>query len=73
MPLSDADVLAFERRFYARPGAKEQAIVVELGMTPTRYYARLNALLDDPAAWAADPLTVGRLRRLRDARHRQRH
>ena len=34
---------------------------------------RLAALLDDPAASAYDPLTVKRLRRLRDQRRRARY
>jgi hypothetical protein len=39
---------------------------------PTRYYQALNALVDRPDAVAADPLVVGRLRRVRAARHRRR-
>jgi hypothetical protein len=37
-------------------------------MPETRYYQLLNALIDRPEALAADPVTVGRLRRLRDLR-----
>lgn len=61
-------MLAFERRWWRRPGAKEQAIMDTFGLTPTRYYQLLNALVDDPAALAYDPLLVGRLRRLRQRR-----
>lgn len=61
-------ILAFERRWWRRPGAKEQAIRDELGMAVTRYYQLLNRLLDDPAALAHDPVLVGRLRRLRERR-----
>lgn len=68
MTLTDVAILALERRFYAVPGSKATAIVTELGMTPTRYYQRLNAILDDPEALALDAQTVRRLRRLRDAR-----
>jgi hypothetical protein len=39
----------------------------ELGLSLTGYHKRLNALLDDPAALAAEPTTVNRLRRLRAA------
>ncbi|MFI1796887.1 DUF3263 domain-containing protein [Streptomyces sp. NPDC020379] len=68
----DRDVLALERRTWPGPGAKERAIREDLGLTPTRYYQLLNALLDDPAALAHDPVTVNRLRRLREARRERR-
>ena len=61
-------VLDLERRRYRHQGAKEQAVRDELDLSATRYYQVLNALLDDPAALAHDPVLVGRLRRLRDAR-----
>jgi multiple sugar transport system substrate-binding protein len=41
---------------------------VQPGISPTRYYQLLNALLDDEGALARDPVTVNRLRRIRDAR-----
>lgn len=41
-------------------------------MSPTRYYLVLNALLDRPAAAACAPVTVARLRRLRDERRQAR-
>jgi hypothetical protein len=41
-------------------------------MSATRYYQVLNALIDQPAALAADPLLVRRLRRLRAQRQHQR-
>lgn len=66
------DVLAFERRWWRYAGAKEAAIAEQLGMNATRYYQILNQLLDMPAALAADPMLVKRLRRLRDARQRER-
>ena len=66
------DVLAFERQWWRHPGAKESAIRERFGTTPTRYYQSLNALIDRPAALAADPLLVRRLRRLRASRSRQR-
>ncbi|WP_069817372.1 DUF3263 domain-containing protein [Streptomyces sp. TP-A0874] len=72
--LSDRDlaVLALERVPWPGPGAKERAVRERLGISPTRYYQLLNALLDDPRALAHDPVTVGRLRRLRDSRRRNR-
>ncbi|GAA2386668.1 hypothetical protein GCM10010420_06840 [Streptomyces glaucosporus] len=64
----DKAVLAIERRGWPSPGAKERAIRERLGLSPTRYYQLLNALLDDPRALVHDPVTVNRLRRRRDAR-----
>ena len=72
--LSDRDrnVLAFERQWWKYAGAKEQAIKDLFDMSSTRYYQVLNALIDNPAALAADPMLVKRLRRLRASRQRQR-
>ncbi|MEU9150126.1 DUF3263 domain-containing protein [Streptomyces sp. NPDC048417] len=61
-------ILALERRGFSSPGAKERAIREELDLAPVRYYQILNALLDDERALAHDPVTVNRLRRVRDAR-----
>ncbi|MGI5455818.1 DUF3263 domain-containing protein [Streptomyces sp. CA-249302] len=61
-------VLALERRGFSGPGAKERAIREELGLAPVRYYQLLNALLDDERALAHDPVTVNRLRRVREQR-----
>ncbi|MCZ7414957.1 DUF3263 domain-containing protein [Streptomyces sp. WMMC897] len=72
MSARDEAVLAVERRGWPGPGAKERAIRERLGMPPTRYYQVLNALLDDPRALAHDPVTVNRLRRVRDAQRRRR-
>ncbi len=66
------EMLTFERHWWRRPGAKETAIRDRFGVTPTRYYQVLNALVDRPDALAADPLLVRRLRRLRLARARTR-
>ncbi|WP_025619166.1 DUF3263 domain-containing protein [Salinispora cortesiana] len=68
----ERDILDFEQQWWRHPGAKEQAIRDRFGCTATRYYQLLNALLDNPAALAAEPLLVGRLRRLRSARARDR-
>ncbi|MFC8182463.1 DUF3263 domain-containing protein [Rhodococcus sp. NPDC057297] len=61
-------ILAFEKRFYTTQSGKENDIAEELGMSAVRYYQSLNALLDDPAALAAEPVLVKRLRRIRDSR-----
>ncbi|QEV18772.1 DUF3263 domain-containing protein [Streptomyces alboniger] len=68
----DRAVLALERRAWPGPGAKERAVREELGMVPVRYYQLLNALLDDPRALAHDPITVNRLRRVRESRRDER-
>ncbi|MEV6114970.1 DUF3263 domain-containing protein [Streptomyces sp. NPDC052109] len=65
-------VLALERRAFPGPGAKERAIREELGLSPVRYYQLLNALLDDERALAHDPVTVNRLRRVRETRRGER-
>jgi Protein of unknown function (DUF3263) len=65
-------ILAFERQWWRHAGAKEQAIRDTFQLSATRYYQVLNNLLDNPAALAADPVLVGRLRRLRTARARSR-
>ena len=66
------EMLTFERHWWRHAGAKETAIRDRFGVPPTRYYQVLNALVDRPAALAADPLLVRRLRRLRAARQRTR-
>ncbi|MEU5548345.1 DUF3263 domain-containing protein [Micromonospora sp. NPDC047793] len=68
----DREILAFERQWWRHAGAKEQAIRDRFGLSATRYYQLLNALLDNPAALAADPVLVGRLVRLRASRARNR-
>ena len=65
-------ILALEGRSFSGPGAKERAIREQLGLAPVRYYQLLNALLDDPRALAHAPVTVNRLRRIRDARRAER-
>lgn len=64
----ERQILAFERGWWKRAGAKETAIRQRFNLSATRYYQLLNRLLDDPAALAAEPVVVSRLRRLRDAR-----
>lgn len=68
----DQQVLAFERQWWKYAGAKEQAIRELFDMSATRYYQVLNALIDDPAALAHDPMLVKRLRRMRSSRQRER-
>jgi hypothetical protein len=63
-----ASVLRFEQRTWRYRAAKDEAIRAELGLSPTRYYQLLNALVESPAALAAEPVLVGRLARLRASR-----
>ena len=58
-------ILDFERRWWRRPGAKEQAIRDSFEISPTRYYQALNGLLELPQALLYDPTLVNRLLRLR--------
>ena len=68
----ERQVLAFERQWWKHAGSKEQAIRDQFGVSATRYYQMLNALLDNPAALAHDAVLVKRLRRLRATRARAR-
>ena len=65
-------MLELERSWWKHPGAKEAHVRERFDASITRYYQALNALIDDPAALAHDPMTVKRLRRLRDGRRAQR-
>ncbi|MEU7317265.1 DUF3263 domain-containing protein [Streptomyces sp. NPDC007083] len=69
----DRAVLAFAARGRPPSGEKERAVREQLGMSPVRYYQYLNALLDDPRAARHDPVTVNRLRRLRQAARDRTH
>lgn len=59
-------ILDFERGWWLLPGPKDELIETQLGCSSTGYYRHLVTLLDDPAAMMYDPLTVLRLRRLRE-------
>lgn len=43
-------------------GAREAALTEVTGLSPTRTYLRLRALLDDPEAWAYAPVTLRLIR-----------
>ena len=68
MEPSDLTILDFAARAPRSLGAREEAIRVELGMSPFRYYQKLNSLIDDLSALAARPQLVRRLQRIRDQR-----
>lgn len=69
LPETDRRILAIEGRTYRYVGAKERRIREDLGMTPTAYFVRLNALIDNPAALRAAPAVVNRLRERRVSAH----
>ncbi|MQY23769.1 DUF3263 domain-containing protein [Nocardia macrotermitis] len=68
----ELDILDFERKWWKYAGAKEEAIRELFGMSATRYYQVLNAVVDKPEALVADPMLVKRLRRLRASRQKAR-
>ena len=69
---SQAALLDFEKHWWSLPDSKEAEIRERFGLSTTRYYQLLNALIDTEAALAYDPLLVKRLRRMRTARQRER-
>ncbi len=74
MALSDREraILDFERAWWSEAGTKEAAIRARFGLSPTRYYELLRALVASPEAHAYDPLVVRRLRRSQSRRRRAR-
>jgi hypothetical protein len=62
----DLAVLDFESSWWLYPGPKDRAIREHLGMSSTRYYQVLRRLIDEPDATHHAPLTVRRLRRVRE-------
>lgn len=72
LSVKDSMTLEFERGWWKYAGAKEAAVLELFSESATRYYQRLNALIDRPEALLFDPLTVRRLLRLREARSRAR-
>lgn len=75
MALTDRDraILDFERVWWTLEGSKEAAIRERFDLSPARYRAILNRLIELPDALAYDPLLVRRLRRQRDERRRARY
>lgn len=62
--------LAGARWRYA--GSLEQAVRDDLGISLTRFWQLVNRLIDREDALAHDPVTVNRLRRIRDGSVRAR-
>lgn len=65
---SDLAILDFAGRAPRSLGAREDAIRAELGISPFRYYQKLNSLIDSPDALAERPQLVRRLQRIREQR-----
>ena len=65
-------VLDLERDWWQQSASKELLIRGRVGVSPSRYYRVLQALLEAPEAMAYDPLVVRRLQRSRTARRRER-
>lgn len=65
---TDREILAIENQQWKYQGAKEMEIRRRLHLSPTRYYQRLNVLIDTRAALEHDPMLVARLRRQRGDR-----
>ena len=70
-------VLELAGRNFLTPAHRDRAVREERkyaqhDLTPTRYYQLLNALLDDPRALAHAPVTVNRLRGIRDTERARR-
>jgi hypothetical protein len=68
----EREVLDFAGLTYNHPGIREAEIRNRFGLTATSYHQELNVLLDKPAALVYAPMTVNRLRRLRDLRRYKR-
>ncbi len=64
----DRRILEFADRWWRNAGTAETAIKDELGLSPVRFYQRLNHLLDNPDVLAEQPVLVRRLCRIRDQR-----
>lgn len=64
----DKAVLDFESSWWLYPGPKDRAVKEYLHMSSTRFYQVLRRLLDDPVALEYAPLTIRRLRKVRDQR-----
>ncbi len=59
-------VLDFEAKWWRHQGSKETAIREQFDLSETRFYQRINTLIDRPEALAYAPQTVKRLARVRE-------
>ncbi|SIK66299.1 Fis family transcriptional regulator [Mycobacteroides abscessus subsp. abscessus] len=63
--MNTVEALAMERIWWPASVAKHEAIRERFGLSPVRYYQKLNAIIETPEALAIDAQTVNRLRRIR--------
>ena len=64
----DREILDFEGNWWKVAETKEAGVRDRFGLSPSGYRAAVNRLIDRPEALGYAPLTVKRLRRLRQAR-----
>lgn len=67
----DRAALQLAGEFWPDAAAKERAIAARFAVSPVRFYQRVAALIDSPAALAAEPVVVHRLQRIATARGRR--
>ncbi len=67
----DRKVLDFEGSWWLFPGPKDRAIREYLEMSATSYYQAVRRLIDDDDALEYAPMTVLRLRTMRNERLEQ--
>ncbi len=74
MALSDKEreILDFEGSWWKEGGPKEVRIREQLQVSPSRYYALLQELMESAEAMEHSPLVVRRMRRMRERRRRAR-
>lgn len=66
------ELLDFEERWPRWSGRKDEAIRARFGIPPARYFHLLMHAIDTAEAVEARPMTVHRLRRLREQGERER-
>ncbi|QTJ67155.1 DUF3263 domain-containing protein [Rhodococcus sp. ZPP] len=66
--IEDSRILEFARRWLPYGGGNTGDLLVEFGMTPAGYIARLGEILDGPAGWHLDPQLRADLRSFVDTR-----
>lgn len=62
LTLADAEILEFARSTWKYRGIHDDQVLTRFGMTPARYYQRLNHLIGLDRAAEYDPTNVRRLR-----------
>jgi hypothetical protein len=70
-PLTEAErsMLEFTKTPWRYKGQQDEAIRREFGITPTKFWQAIRALITRPEALAYDPVTVHRLERVVGRRH----